>query len=392
MSTAPHVDLDLAAMRADPYPILANLRRTAPIAFVPQLGTTLVLRRDDIVATGRRPDVFSNALTEDLMNVLIGTNMMRKDAPEHTAERGAIRPTISSRTVKTHWMAIFRAHAERLIDALPPDTPIDLFSAFAQPYCAECLKSVTGLTCMRWQDMDAWSQAMMDGIVNWVGDPEVKARCHRATAGIDATIDQMRAAPGGAPANSMLAVMEASGMSDASVRASLTLAISGGQNEPRDVATGATWALLTHPDQLAAVRRGEATWHQVFDEYVRWIAPIGMIPRKITQDWTIGTVGFEAGDRVYLMFGSANRDEAHVRNGEQFDVMRVAAPSLAFGAGPHFCAGAWISRAMLADVALPMLFERLKNLRLRKDEPVRITGWTFRGLLNLPVVWSADAR
>lgn len=44
---------------------------------------------------------------------------------------------------------------------------------------------------------------------------------------------------------------------------------------------------------------------------------------------------------------------------------------------------------MIADVALPTLFRRLNNLRLRDDEPVRIGGWAFRGLLNLPVKWEA---
>jgi len=68
---------------------------------------------------------------------------------------------------------------------------------------------------------------------------------------------------------------------------------------------------------------------------------------------------------------------------------RDASKSIAFGAGPHFCAGAWASRAMVADVALPAIFARLRNLRIVEDEPVRIGGWAFRGLLNLPVIWDA---
>ena len=63
--------------------------------------------------------------------------------------------------------------------------------------------------------------------------------------------------------------------------------------------------------------------------------------------------------------------------------------SIAFGAGPHYCAGAFASRAMVADVALPGIFAWLKGLRLDASEQVRIGGWAFRGLLNLPVVWDA---
>ena len=68
-------------------------------------------------------------------------------------------------------------------------------------------------------------------------------------------------------------------------------------------------------------------------------------------------------------------------------VRRDVSKSVAFGAGPHFCAGAAASRAMIADVALPTLFSRAPKLEIAADEPVRIGGWAFRGLLNLPVRW-----
>ena len=76
-------------------------------------------------------------------------------------------------------------------------------------------------------------------------------------------------------------------------------------------------------------------------------------------------------------------------NPDDFDVTRDTQKSIAFGAGPHYCAGAFASRAMVADVALPGIFARLKGLRLDNAEPVRIGGWAFRGLLNLPVTWDA---
>ena len=74
---------------------------------------------------------------------------------------------------------------------------------------------------------------------------------------------------------------------------------------------------------------------------------------------------------------------------EQFDLMRDTAKSIAFGAGPHFCAGAAASRAMIADVALPSVFARLNGLHLNERQPVRIGGWAFRGLFNLPATWQA---
>jgi cytochrome P450 len=174
-----------------------------------------------------------------------------------------------------------------------------------------------------------------------------------------------------------------------SVRANIKLAISGGQNEPRDAIAGTVWALLTHPGQLALVRDGNAGWIDVFEEYARWIAPIGMSPRRVAKPWSYGGVDFEPEDRVFFMFGSANRDEACFRDPDRFDITRDTQKSIAFGAGPHYCAGAFASRAMVADVALPSIFARLKGLLLDQRTPVRIGGWAFRGLLNLPVQWDA---
>src|SRR4051812_20553251 len=184
---------------------------------------------------------------------------------------------------------------------------------------------------------------------------------------------------------SLLGVMLQAGMAMESVRANIKLAISGGQNEPRDAIAGTVWALLTHPDQLALAQGAAIPWLQAFEEYARWISLVGLSAGGIAKPWRIREVAFEPEERVFLMFGSASRDEKHFASGEAFDIRRDASKSIAFGAGPHFCAGAWASRAMVADIALPALFARLNNLRL--VEPPRIGGWAFRGLINLPVTW-----
>ena len=387
MSTAPRFDIDVAAFWNDPYPALAQMRKEAPIAFVPQLGSTLLCSRDDIFVSEKKIDIFSSDQPGGLMNRLMGQNMMRKDGDAHMAERNIFFPAVSPKAVRSRWIAQFQAHADRIIGALDPAAPVDLMRDFALPFSAECLKSITGLTNMRFQDMNAWSQGMIDGIANYIGDGAVEARCHAATAGIDAAIDDMLPVVRQAPDHSLLSVMVEAGMPMGSVRANIKLAISGGQNEPRDAIAGTVWALLTHPDQLALIRDGRVPWLQAFEEYARWISPIGMSPRRVAKPWTIRDVAFEPDERVFLMFGSANRDERYFENADRFDLRRDASKSVAFGAGPHFCAGAWASRAMIADVALPALFSRLSNLRIVDGEPIRIGGWAFRGLLNLPVTW-----
>ena len=263
----------------------------------------------------------------------------------------------------------------------------DLVRDIAMPISGHALRVITGLENMGPEDIDRVSQGMIDGIANYTGDPGVEARCHQATADIDAAIDGRLPVVREAPDHSLLSVQLQAGLPMESVRANIKLAISGGQNEPRDAIAGTVWALLAHPDQLAMVLEGRARWMDAFEEYVRWISPIGMSPRRVAQAATIDGVSFEPEERIFFMFSSANRDEDYFPDAERFDITRDASKHIAFGAGPHFCAGAAASRTLIAEVALPMIFDTLPGLRIT-SEP-KIGGWAFRGLLDLPVAWDA---
>lgn len=385
MSTAPVFDIDPAAFWTDPYPDLARMREHAPIAFVPQLGATLLTRRDTIAECEKNVAVFSSDQPGGLMNVLMGQNFMRKDGEAHQYERRAAFPALSPRTVRDHWKAMFEADTRRTLDAIRPKGRADLVREIAMPISGDALRHITGLDNMTAADIDRVSQGMIDGIANYSGDAEVEARCHKATGDIDAAIDERLASEEGAPEKSLLAVQIEAGLPMEAVRANVKLAISGGQNEPRDAIAGAVWALLSHPDQLRMIRNGESSWTDAFEEYVRWVSPIGMSPRRIAGAHMVDGVTFEPEERVFLMFSSANRDETVFDRPDVFDIARDASKHVAFGAGPHFCAGAAASRALIAEVALPLIFGMLPGLRVT-EEP-RFGGWAFRGPLSLPVAW-----
>lgn len=385
MSTAPIYEIDPRAFKADPYPDLAKMRAGGGIHFVPQLGATLFTRRADIFVCEKNVEVFSSRQPGGLMDVLMGQNMMRKDGDAHMAERRAVFPALSPRTVMDQWKGAFEDAADRLLGGLAARGEADLVQDYAMPLSGAALQVITGLTNMEPSEMDRVSQGMIDGIANYAGDAAVEAHCKYCTASIDRHIDARLEALQAAPDKSLLSVQMQAGLPDESIRANVKLAISGGQNEPRDAIAGAAWALLQHPEQLTAVLRREATWRAVFEEYARWISPIGMSPRRVDQTFAYKGVAFEPEERVFFMFGSANRDEAEFDAADTFDVMRDTGRAIAFGAGPHFCAGAAASRVLIAEVALPKLFTRLKGLQVM-EEPT-FEGWAFRGPLSLHVAW-----
>ena len=382
MSNAPITEIDLGDFARDPYPSLARMRADAPITYVPQLDATLFTRRNDIHVQEKRTDILSSVQPNGLMTRLMGQNMMRKDGNDHLRERKILFPAVSPRTGQTHWKHIFQTTAQSILDDLEPLGRCDLVQDYALPVSAEALKAITGLTAMTRLEMDGVSQAMIDGCANYADDPDIAARCHHATALIDDHINRMRSNP---PEHSALAAQTAGGLEPEQTSANIKLIISGGQNEPRDAIAGTIWALITHPEQLELIRNGKAGFGDAFAEYARWISPIGMSPRRIAQPDVINGIQFDTDDRVFLMYNSACRDEAHFKDATLFDITRDTQPAISFGAGPHFCAGAAAARCLIAEIALPLLFERLGNLRLAGDVPFQ--GWAFRGPTRVPVSW-----
>ena len=117
---------------------------------------------------------------------------------------------------------------------------------------------MTGLNAVSAQEMDSYSQAMIDGIANYRGDRETESRCLHAVAMLDAAIDDRLAdfrkyapAPDTLEGVSVIAVLQRAGAPDGDSRQCEALVISGGQNEPRDAIAGAIWALLANSGQLA---------------------------------------------------------------------------------------------------------------------------------------------
>ena len=388
MSSAPVYNINLSEFKRDPYPDLKIMRHKAPIAFVPELNATLFTKRDDIFINEKKVNVFSSRQPEGLMTKLMGENMMRKDGKDHLHERRIISPSVSPKTVKNTWLNLFNRHADRLLEEIKPLRSSDLIEKFAKPLSGEALKLVTGLTNMTYEEMDRVSQGMIDGCANYAGDLTVEENCNNCTESIDRHIDEMIPVLRQSPNASILSMQLESGLSDEQIRANVKLAISGGQNEPRDAIAGAIWALLTHNTELEGVFNKEYSWLQAFEEFARWISPIGMSPREIAEPYSYKGVDFEVGERIFFMFNSANRDEEIFDKSDKFILKRDLRRSVTFGAGPHYCAGAWISRALIADVALPKVFNRLKGLQLINPKNILFDGWAFRGPLSLECQWN----
>ena len=385
MEDKPIYNIDISNFKRNPYPDLKEMRASNSICFVPQVKATMICDRDSIYECEKNIDVFSSVQPKGLMTVLMGQNMMRKDGKDHLKERKTIFKSISPKTSRDHWREKFEAIADNVINNMKVLKFGDLLTLYARELSAECLKLVTGLTNMTSIEMDRVSQGMIDGCSNYTGNKEIEENCNNCTKSIDTHINEMIGKIQMNTDFSLLSTMLEGNLSAEQISANIKLAISGGQNEPRDAIAGCIWAVLNFGLKEQLLEKDN--WEQLFNEYCRWMSPIGMSPREIAKDFVYKNVAFKKGDRVFLMFSSANRDERVFSNSDKFDLERDCSKSIHFGAGPHYCAGASIASTMISLVALPKLFAALPKLKLLNKEKYEFDGWAFRGITSLKCEW-----
>ncbi|SJM63369.1 cytochrome P450 [Gulosibacter sp. 10] len=376
----------------DPYPQFARLRALGPIVHAPAVGRVFLTTHEAVSGAERRPEIFSSYSEQNLtmMRALGGRPMLRKDDPEHAAERSAINPTLRPKAITSVWSPRFAENvavwAEHLLEIGPERA--DLNRDFAAPVASQNLIDLLGFPEeVDVESMRRWSTSYIAGIGNLLDDAAIWRRCDESQSEVDALLDELlprlREAPDGSVTSHLLQV----GLPEEVVRANVHLTISGGMNEPQHMITNMVWALSLHPEQRDAVLAGEVSWGDAFEETARWQSPIGMIPREVAVDSEFLGAQLPEGTNVGLLLASANRDEQVFPDADRYDARRTARGHLAFGSGVHMCAGRWAAKNAIAEHALPALYERIPSLRLDPERPTLWDGWVFRGITALPVTW-----
>jgi cytochrome P450 family 142 subfamily A polypeptide 1 len=164
------------------------------------------------------------------------------------------------------------------------------------------------------------------------------------------------------------------------------LILIGGDETTRHVISGGMHQLLRHPDQSRALRADPALVPRAVEEMLRWVTPIQNMMRTVAEDTDVAGHRFRAGDRLLLMYPSANRDEDAFEDPFRFDVARDPNPHVAFGGrGAHHCLGSSLARLELR-VMFEELLRRVPDLELTSDEPPPLRPANFVvGIERLPV-------
>ncbi|MHA7274087.1 cytochrome P450 [Arthrobacter sp. TMT4-20] len=395
--TAPIADwITIPDLYRDPFPIYDRLRAEGGVHWVPGVGRYLITSYDAVHNTEFDQDTFSANEENSLQIRAMGHSMLRRDDPEHYLERKAWQPVLRPGAVKRVWTSVFERNAQRYLDEMIDKGPgSDIIWDFAAPYSAENLREILGFHNAKQQDLQRWSQTLIDATGNYANDPDVWALGKQSFDEVDIALDEMLLWHSKNPDSSLISTLlriPDYEMPVEKIRANIKMTIGGGLNEPRDALGVAAWALLTHPDQRRAVEADPSLWPMVFDEAIRWIAPIGLYSRQVTRDTELAGVKLPAGAKLGICVLSANRDETIWPDAHIFDIRREVKPHLAFSKGVHVCLGAWVAKAEVATVGLPALFTRLRGLDLHPERPAVIGGWVFRGMLELTATWDESSK
>jgi cytochrome P450 len=386
--------VDPAAMLRDPFDTYDRLRELGSVVRVPVLGRYLATGFAACRLIEADQETFSAAVTGSgatMARALGARPMLRKDDPDHATERRPINPAMRPKRIREAWMPLFernaRTHLAALVERGPDEA--DLSHDYAAPLAAQNLVDMLGLHGAGATDMTRWSHAFIAGIGNLQDDADIWARCDAAQAEVDGLLDELVPHYRRHPDASLTSALANADLGDDAVRANVKLTISGGMNEPQHMVTNIVWALSRHPDQRDRVRADPSLWPAVFDETVRWLSPIGMYPRETTRATVLDGVELPAGAILGVVVGAANRDPAAFERPAEFDIARLKLPHLGFGSGVHLCAGHWAARISIGEIAVPLLYDRLPDLRTDPRRAEEWFGWVFRGLTALPVTWTA---
>jgi cytochrome P450 len=383
--------VSLEDLERDPYPVYARLRDDEPVSWVPAVQLWLVTRYDDVRQVDLTPKVFTAQTNPSTLNRTMGTNMLGSEGPDQQRIRRIVEPPFRPRDVEERTRGMIPRRAHELIDGFADRGECDLFREFCDPMSVRSLRFMLGLEEVPWEDLLRWNEGLMPGLANFEGDPTKQAPADAASAelgeALERVMDRLEEEPDGSVLSWMLHFDgDGERMSREEIVANTKLMLSGGLQEPRDLIALSTWALLSHPEQLAEVRADRSLVRPAVEETLRWAGPVGTSTRQTTRQTELAGVKLEEGALIGAVLSSANRDPRRFRDPDRFDLHRKEGAHVAFAIGPHFCLGAWFGRH-LARVSLEVLLDRLPNLHLDPERPVELRGWEFRAPLSTWVRW-----
>jgi cytochrome P450 family 142 subfamily A polypeptide 1 len=388
--TRPEIRLLDPDFYADPHPLLAWMRREAPVYWDDGTGIWGITRYADIMTVSRDAKTFCSVKGSRPESSV--PSMINTDAPEHNVRRGIVSSGFTPRRVSAH-EPYLREKVRELIDTVAARGECDFVRDVATPLPMFMISELMGLPesdhamLLEWSDLFA------------TGGEEVRERVGPAVVDYANYIMEIVAKRRGGAGEDLVSLvvnaeLDGRRFTDHDLIFETMLILVGGDETTRHVISGGLEALLRHRDQWEALRADRSLLPGAVEEMLRWVTPIQNMNRTATRDVELGGQPIREGDRMLLLYPSGNRDESVFADPMTFDIRRQPNEHMAFGGyGRHHCLGAQLARLELT-VLFDELLDRLPDVALADPgAPLRKRRGNFvLGLETLPVVFQARSR
>jgi len=391
-SDRPDVDLVDGRFYQDPHPAFTWMRRHEPL-YRDRNGIWGITRHADVMEVSKDAGTFcsKHGFRPDAPIMPMMINM---DRPEHMVRRNLVNRGFTPRRVAELEGEIRRICGE-IIDGVIERGACDFVRDVAAPLPMIVIGDLLGV---RPEDRDKllrWSDVMLSAVGS--PDPTQLVRAAEAMAEYTEYNRAVVADRRASPLDDLMSVwvhaeLDGERLDDESILFESLLVLVGGDETTRHVISGGMERLIRHPDQRAALVVDPGRIPQAVEEMLRWVTPIQSMMRTATRDTRLADCDVAEGDRLLMLYPSANRDEAVFGQPDRFDVFRDPNPHVAFGGyGNHFCLGNALARLELR-VMFEELLRRLPDLELAADAPLPVRAANFVvGFETMPVRFTPAA-
>ncbi len=364
--TRPDVDLlDPSFHVGDPHPAYRWMRQHEPIYRDEGNRLWAMTRMEHLRHVERHTEVFSSNRGYRSVWIPTETSMISKDDPAHSAQRKLIADRFTPRAVNALEDEVRAIVTEALGTFIISDR-FEVVDTLAARVPSMLTARLVGWPDERWRDVRSWSERLMR-VDTMPRDPLHASDGIRAVFEIAGAVDPLLAARKACPADDLMSVwadatIDGCPMSVEEINSELGLFIPGGAETTRTTLARALILFSERNDLWEQLAAAPETIPVAVEELLRWITPLNNMFRTVTEETELDGVTFSPGDRIALVYPSANRDEAVFANPDDVDLARDPNQHVAFGFGTHFCLGAHVARLVLR-VALEELTQRFTNLR-----------------------------
>jgi len=327
-------------------------------------------------------------IEEGLLSEWWASIMLSKEGEDHRRLRRLGNPAFARGLIE-RMVPGFQALANELVDAYAPAGRCEFVSQFAEPYAARVLCQLIGMDEGRWHDLARWSTdlGLAFGVTIRQDLERIEAALQNLYAVSDELVEERRARPGDDVITTLVQAHDADAgvLSDAELRAMISLVIFGGMDTTKNQLGLAMQLFVAHPDQCALLAERPELGANAVEEVIRFNPTVMWATRRATEGFEFGGVEISEGTTLHLLSYPANTDPLAIGAGQRFDITADRRAHFGFGGGAHHCIGHWLGRIDMRE-ALPLIARRMPNPRYERAPVVRpISGLT--GPVELPILF-----